>query len=130
MATFQTTPQYDTHSMVENQAKILGEDNASRRERFVAGRSYKADPADLQALVGEYRSLMGDKPSHVAVVDNTKLLLNLAVQGAMAETELIPFSREGFIANTGVAKGFVVSFEPAEAGKTTLIFAGRPVAQK
>ena len=49
---------------------------------------------------------------------------------ATAETELIPYSQRGFIANTGVAKGFVVSFEPAEEGKTTLFFAGRPVAQK
>jgi len=29
-----------------------------------------------------------------------------------------------------VAKGFVVSFEPTKEGKTTLVFAGRPVAQK
>jgi CubicO group peptidase (beta-lactamase class C family) len=124
------TPQHDTQQIIEDQAKILGEDNASRRERFAAARVYKADPADLQALVGEYQSLMGDKPSRVSAVDGTKLLLNLSVQGATAETELIPYSRQGFIANSGVAKGFVVSFEPTKEGKTTLVFAGRPVAQK
>jgi CubicO group peptidase (beta-lactamase class C family) len=124
------TPLHDTERIIESQAKILGEDNASRRERFAAARSYKANPTDLQELVGEYASLMGDKPSHVSALDGTKLLLNLAVQGATAETELIPYSRQGFIANTGVAKGFVVSFQPALDGKTTLVFAGRPVAQK
>jgi CubicO group peptidase (beta-lactamase class C family) len=123
-------PLHDTAQIVEGQAKIVGEDNASRRERFAAVRSYKANPADLQALVGEYQSLMGDKPSHVSAIDGTKLLLNLAVQGAAAETELIPYSPQGFIANTGVAKGFVVSFEPTKEGKTALIFAGRPVAQR
>jgi CubicO group peptidase (beta-lactamase class C family) len=124
------TPQHDTRSIVEGQAKILGDDNASRRERLGAARSYKADPTDLQALVGEYQSLMGDKPSRVSAVDGTKLQLNLSVQGATTETELIPYSREGFIANTGVAKGLLVSFKPAEDGKTVLILQGRPVAQK
>ncbi len=124
------TPQHDTRSIVEGQAKILGEDNASRRAQLAAARSYKADPTDLQALVGEYQSLMGDKPSHVSAVDGTKLQLNLSIQGATTDTELIPFSREGFIANSGVAKGIVISFKPAQDGKTTLIVAGRPVAQK
>jgi len=123
-------PQHDTRSIVEGQAKILGEDNASRRAQLAAARSYKADPADLQALVGEYQSLMGDKPSRVSALDGTKLHLNLSIQGATTDTELIPYSRQGFIANTGVAKGIVVSFKPAEDGKTTLIVAGRPVAQK
>jgi len=124
------TPQHDTRSIVEGQAKILGDDNASRRAQLAAARSYKADPTDLQALVGEYQSLMGDKPSHVSAVDGTKLHLNLSIQGATTDTELIPYSRQGFIANTGVAKGIVVSFKPAEDGKTTLIVAGRAVAQK
>jgi CubicO group peptidase (beta-lactamase class C family) len=124
------TPQHNTQQIVESQAKILGEDNASRRERFAAARSYKADPTDLQALVGEYQSLMGDKPSRVSAVGGSKLQLNLSVQGATTDTELIPYSRQGFIANTGVAKGVVVSFEPTKEGKTALVFAGRPVAQK
>jgi len=124
------TPQHDTRSIVEGQAKILGGDNASRRAQLAAARSYKPDPTDLQALVGEYASLMGDKPSRVSALDGTKLLLNLSVQGATTETELIPYSRQGFIANSGVAKGIVISFKPMEDGKTTLIVAGRPVAQK
>jgi hypothetical protein len=81
-------------------------------------------------LVGKYQSLMGDKPSYVTAMDGTKLHLSLSVQGATTDTELIPYSSRDFIANTGLAKGLLVSFEPTEDGKTTLIVDTLPVAQK
>jgi CubicO group peptidase (beta-lactamase class C family) len=123
-------PQHDAQQILEDQAKMLGTDNATRRAQLAAARSYKADPADLQALVGDYASLIGDKPSHVSVVDGTKLLLKLSLQGVTAETELIPYSRQGFIANDGFVKGWPVSFAPGQDGKTTLIIQGIQAAQK
>jgi CubicO group peptidase (beta-lactamase class C family) len=124
------TPLHDTEQVVEDQAKMLGTDNATRRAQLAAARSYKANPADLQALVGEYTSLIGDKPSYVSVADDTKLQLKLSIQGITAETELIPYSRQGFIANDGFVKGWPVSFAPGQDGKTTLIIQGIQAAQK
>jgi len=124
------TPLHNTEQIVEDQAKMLGTDNATRRAQLAAARSYKAAPSDLQALVGEYASLIGDKPSYVSVVDDTKLQLKLSMQGITAETELIPYSRQGFIANNGFVKGWPVSFEPGQDGKTTIIIQGIRAAQK
>jgi ubiquitin-protein ligase len=53
------SPLHDTQQIVESQAKVLGADNATRRARMAAARTYKADPAALRALVGEYTSVIG-----------------------------------------------------------------------
>lgn len=46
------------------------------------------------------------------------------------DVELIPYSRQGFIANTEIVKGWAISFEPTKGGRTTLAAQGIPVAQK
>jgi hypothetical protein len=123
------SPLHDTQQIVESQAKVLGADNATRRARMAAARTYKADPAALRALVGEYTSVIGEAPSRVSTVDDTRLRLALSMQGATMDVELIPYSRQGFIANTGIVKGWAISFEPTKGGRTTLAAQGIPVAQ-
>jgi len=122
-------PQHDMEQIFEDQAKVFGTDNATRRAQLAAARSYKADPSDLQALVGEYASLTGDKPSRVSVV-NGKLMLDLSLQGVSAETELIPYAQRGFIGNDGFAKGWPITFAKGQDGKTTLTIQGIRVAEK
>jgi hypothetical protein len=124
------SPLHDTQQIVESQAKVLGTDNATRRARMAPARTYKADPAALRALVGKYTSVIGEAPSRVSVVDDTRLRLALSMQGATMDVELVPYSRRGFIANSGMVKGWAISFEPAEGGRTTLTAQGMPVAQK
>jgi CubicO group peptidase (beta-lactamase class C family) len=122
-------PQHDVQQIFEAQAKVLGTDNATRRAQLAAARSYKANPSDFEALVGEYASLTGDKPSRVSVVGG-KLMLDLSLQGVTAKTELIPYSQRGFIGNDGFAKGWPVTFVQGQDGKITLTIQGIRVAER
>jgi hypothetical protein len=126
------TPLHDTDQIIQGQAQVVGQDNATRRAQLAAARSFKADPAHLEALAGEYQSLTGDKPSTVTVADGRKLSANLSLMGGTFDgVELIPVASNDFLPNTvDLMRGFTVSFKEAD-DKTTLILNGvGAIAQK
>jgi CubicO group peptidase (beta-lactamase class C family) len=123
------TPQHDMDQIIQAQAKVLGQDNAIRQARLEAARSFKADPAQLESLSGEYQSLTGDKPSTVTVLDGRKLKANFSLQGTTLDTELIPYSAVGFLPNNDLLNGYTVIFKEVDS-KTMLLLNGIPLAQK
>lgn len=100
----------------------LGLDPADYRRKIETARTYKADPAVLNALAGEYES--GGSTIEVKVEGNTLLLPSLA---SSEPTVLYPISPTEFVVNG--AGGLTITFV-TEDDVTTVYLGKQEIARK
>ncbi len=91
--------------------RLSGFDPEAQRKLLETARSYKADPAALDAFTGEYNGASGKVT--VAVKDG-KLSVNIVATGNAIE--LIPYAENAFLGNTFPVNAVRFTFEKSASG--------------
>lgn len=102
-----------------------GADPAQLQAHLQAARTYRADPASLAALTGDYPSIIG-----TLTVTTRDGKLYAGAKGQSSATELVPFAPGGFLVNTFPVAGSVVRFMTDAVGTITVTQDGVQIAQR
>jgi CubicO group peptidase (beta-lactamase class C family) len=102
-----------------------GLDPVAFNARLQAARSYEPDQAALNALAGDYPSVLGTLT--VTAGDGR---LYMSSQGQPLRIELVPFEPGGFLINYFAAAGSVISFKTDPNGTITIYQDGAQIAQR
>jgi CubicO group peptidase (beta-lactamase class C family) len=113
------TPTTDLNAELQKNLKTVELDNASNQARLQAARSYKADPAALQAWLGDYTTPAGEKVV-VTAQGSDRLRLKGKLLNFSMDLELIPYKEGGFISNSMPVVGTVVTFKKDAEGTLTI----------
>ncbi len=108
-------------------AKSFGFNLAQFKANLETARNYKADPASLTALEGEYNGGLGKV---IVKAQDGKLSVEVVSGPAKGTVNLVPFKPNGFLGNTLTISGQVFEFKTDENGTITIMQEGTSIAQK
>lgn len=114
----------DLNAQVEKQ---FGQTQAEFKSKLQAARTYKADPASFEPLLGDYNWVQGKLK---ITTQDGKLYAQTEIGQAKTSFELVPFEANRFLGNSKGVNGQTFEFKTDQNGTVLLYQEGNNIAQK
>jgi CubicO group peptidase (beta-lactamase class C family) len=117
-------PEQDLNAQIEKQ---FGQTQAEFKAKLQATRTFKADSASFEPLLGDYNWVQGKLK---VTSQDGKLYVQAEVGQAKTSYELVPFATNHFLGNSKVVSGQTFEFKTDQNGTVLLYQEGNNIAQK
>ena len=117
-------PEQDLNAQIEKQ---FGQTQAEFKAKLQEARTYKADPASYEPLLGDYNWVQGKLK---VTSQDGKLYLQTETGQTKTSYELVPFEANRFLGNSKAVSGQTFEFKTDQNGTVLLYQEGNNIAQK